>query len=180
MNKGLALTDEVEIGGDVVIDNGDVEKETKADLVSRFLFAVLVPLGPFAVARARGNNKVVEELVVMEAGVKRNRTKNGADMGEAQLNAVMDIFRLDGSINRVVMVQVEASNLLRFKEFKPVALLGERAACILQPSDKFVGLGKVVANDGSLLKGLGESGFDQASGGKLGCHSTKAVSNGMT
>ena len=175
------MTDEVEIGGDVVIDNGDVEKETKADLVSRFLFAVLVPLGPFAVTGARGNNKVVEELVVMEAGVERDRAKDGIDTGAAQLNAVMDIVGLDGSINRVVMVQVEASNLFGFKEFKPVALLGERTACILQPSDEFVGLGKVVANDGSLLKGLGESGFDQASGGKLGCHSTKAVmSNGMT
>jgi hypothetical protein len=125
------LPDEMKVGGDVVIDNGDVEKETKADLVSRFLFAVLVPLGPFAVARARGNNKVVEELVVMEAKVKRNRTKNGADMGEAQLNAVVDVVGLDGSINRVVMVQVEASNLLAFEELKPVALLGERAACIV-------------------------------------------------
>ncbi len=180
MKKGLALPDEVEIGGDVVIDNGDVEKETKANLVSRFLFAVLVPLGPFAVTGARGNNKVVEELVVMEAGVERDRAKDGVDMGAAQLNAVVDVVGLDGSINRVVMVKVEASNLLAFEELKPVSFLGEGLACVLQPSNKLVGLGKVVANDGRLLKGLGKSGFYQASGGKLGCHSTKAVSNGMT
>ena len=177
MKKRLALTDKVEIGRDVVIDNGNIKEEAQADLVAGFFLTSVQLLDPEAVARARGNNKVVEEVVVGELGVERDRAKNGVDMGTAELNAVVDVAGLDGTSDGIVVVKVEASDLPALKELKPVAFFGAREADTLQPVDKLGGLGQVVAHSGRVGKRFGKAGTKNggtfADGGNLGWHSAR-------